>query len=154
MDWSAVDYCDVFIRLSFWRHPFTTEHCWDTDAVMHLYKPDEETNSSWSLMIQGEHILIFGWTIPLMSVAAMRVNLKILIRDWSQVFISCIVFSLEPLQVSSSSWISCTFLQCMNVQICILQNIMFNALRELVLILNSWGILILHETALSVSDSC
>ncbi len=26
MDWSAVDYCDVFIRLSFWRHPFTAEH--------------------------------------------------------------------------------------------------------------------------------
>ncbi len=26
MDWSGVDYCDVFIRLSFWRHPFTTEH--------------------------------------------------------------------------------------------------------------------------------
>ncbi len=26
MDWSAVDYCDVLIRLSFWRHPFTAEH--------------------------------------------------------------------------------------------------------------------------------
>ncbi len=26
MDWSGVDYCDVFIRLSFWRHPFTAEH--------------------------------------------------------------------------------------------------------------------------------
>ncbi len=25
MDWSGVDYCDVFIRLSFWRHPFTAE---------------------------------------------------------------------------------------------------------------------------------
>ncbi len=25
MDWSGVDYC-VFIRLSFWRHPFTAEH--------------------------------------------------------------------------------------------------------------------------------
>ncbi len=26
MDWTGVDYCDVFIRLSFWRHPFTAEH--------------------------------------------------------------------------------------------------------------------------------
>ncbi len=26
MDWSGVDYCDVFIRLSFWRHPFTVVH--------------------------------------------------------------------------------------------------------------------------------
>ncbi len=26
MDWSGVDYCDVLIRLSFWRHPFTAEH--------------------------------------------------------------------------------------------------------------------------------
>ncbi len=33
MDWSAVDYCDVFIRLSFWRHPFT-----DTDAMLHSSK--------------------------------------------------------------------------------------------------------------------
>ncbi len=24
--WWTVDYCDVFIRLSFWRHPFTAEH--------------------------------------------------------------------------------------------------------------------------------
>ncbi len=24
--WTGVDYCDVFIRLSFWRHPFTAEH--------------------------------------------------------------------------------------------------------------------------------
>ncbi len=25
-NWWTVDYCDVFIRLSFWRHPFTAEH--------------------------------------------------------------------------------------------------------------------------------
>ncbi len=29
VNWWTVDYCDVFIRLSFWRHPFTF-HCWDT----------------------------------------------------------------------------------------------------------------------------
>ncbi len=32
-------------------HSLQSIHCWDTDAEMHLYKPDEETNSSWSLMI-------------------------------------------------------------------------------------------------------
>ncbi len=26
VNWWTVDYCDVFIRLSFWRHPFTSEH--------------------------------------------------------------------------------------------------------------------------------
>ncbi len=26
VNWWTVDYCDVFIRLSFWRHPFTAEH--------------------------------------------------------------------------------------------------------------------------------
>ncbi len=31
-------------------HSLQSIHCWDTDAVMHFYKPDEETNSSWSRM--------------------------------------------------------------------------------------------------------
>ncbi len=50
--------------LSFWRHPFTTEHpltliltapihCRASIAETHFYKPDEETNSSWSLMTRG-----------------------------------------------------------------------------------------------------
>ncbi len=26
LNWWTLDYCDVFIRLSFWRHPFTAEH--------------------------------------------------------------------------------------------------------------------------------
>ncbi len=26
VNWWTGDYCDVFIRLSFWRHPFTAEH--------------------------------------------------------------------------------------------------------------------------------
>ncbi len=36
MDWSGVDYCDVFIsRLSFWRHPFTAEdHWWSSDECL------------------------------------------------------------------------------------------------------------------------
>ncbi len=31
-------------------HSLQSIHCWDTDAETHLYKPDEETNSSWSQM--------------------------------------------------------------------------------------------------------
>ncbi len=87
--------------LSFWRHPFTAEHpltliltapihcrasidshsdgthslqsihCWDTDAVLHISKSDEETNSSTSwIILRWEYfqlIFIFRWTIPLMA---------------------------------------------------------------------------------------
>ncbi len=31
-------------------HSLQSIHCWDTDAVTHFYKPDEETNSSTSRM--------------------------------------------------------------------------------------------------------
>ncbi len=38
---SAVDYCDVFIRLSFWRHPFTAEHPllrhWCRDTFLQIW---------------------------------------------------------------------------------------------------------------------
>ncbi len=41
MDWSGVDYCDVFIRLSFWRHPFTAEHPllrhWCRDTFLQIW---------------------------------------------------------------------------------------------------------------------
>ncbi len=41
VNWSAVDYCDVFIRLSFWRHPFTAEHPllrhWCSDAFIQTW---------------------------------------------------------------------------------------------------------------------
>ncbi len=50
MDWSGVDYCDVFISCldshSDGTHSLQSIHCWDTDAETHFYKPDEETNSS------------------------------------------------------------------------------------------------------------
>ncbi len=83
--------------LSFWRHPFTAEHlltliltapihcrasidshsdgthslqsihCWDTDAMLHFSKSDEEANSSTSCIAWGwahfRQILIFGWSI-------------------------------------------------------------------------------------------
>ncbi len=87
--------------LSFWRHPFTAEHpltliltapihrrasidshsdgthslqsihCWDTDAMLHFSKSDEEANSSriawgWAHFRQ---ILIFGWSIHFSIIA-------------------------------------------------------------------------------------
>ncbi len=63
MDWSAVDYCDVFIILT------APIHCRDTDALTHFYKSDEEINSSTSRLARGQvhaqHMVISGWTIPL-----------------------------------------------------------------------------------------
>ncbi len=54
MDWSGVDYCDVFISCldshSDGTHSLQSIHCWDTDAMLHFYKSDEETNSSTSGM--------------------------------------------------------------------------------------------------------
>ncbi len=52
MDWSAVDYCDVFIRLSFWRHPFTAEHPLLRHISTNLMKKLTHPN----LNIFGEHI--------------------------------------------------------------------------------------------------
>ncbi len=52
----TVDYCDVFISLSFWRHPFTAEH----PLLRHVYKPDEETNSF--RMIWG-HCCFKAWDV-------------------------------------------------------------------------------------------
>ncbi len=49
-DWIGVDYCDVFISCldyhSDGTHSLQRIHCWDTDAMLHFSKSDEETNSS------------------------------------------------------------------------------------------------------------
>ncbi len=59
----GLEYCDVYIKLSFWRHPFTAEH----PLLRHFSKPEEETHSSWSRMHRGwallQHIFMFGWTL-------------------------------------------------------------------------------------------
>ncbi len=58
---SGVYYCDVFIRLSFWRHPFTAETLMQCYISPNLMK--EQTHlHGWP---EGEHIFIFAWTIPL-----------------------------------------------------------------------------------------
>ncbi len=63
MDWSAVDYCDVFIRLSFWRHPFTAEHPllrhWCRDTFLQTWRRNKLILISDDP--DGEHI---SWTIP------------------------------------------------------------------------------------------
>ncbi len=70
LEWCGllVDYCDVFISCldshSDGTHSLQSIHCWDTDAMLHFSKSDEETNSSTSWMAWG-WVFIFGWTIPL-----------------------------------------------------------------------------------------
>ncbi len=67
--WTGVVWitCDVFIRLSFWRHPFTAEHPllrhWCRDAFLQTW-----WRNTLILILdrpESEDIFIFGWTIPL-----------------------------------------------------------------------------------------
>ncbi len=59
LEWCGllVYYCDVFISClnsnSDGTHSLQSIHCWDTDAVTHFYKSDEETNSSTNWMTWG-----------------------------------------------------------------------------------------------------
>ncbi len=52
LEWCGllVDYCDVFISCldshSDGTHSLQSIHCWDSDAMLHFSKSDEETNSS------------------------------------------------------------------------------------------------------------
>ncbi len=59
-------------------HSLQSIHFWDTDAETHFYKPDEETNSSWSRMNWGwthfQLIFIFGWNSPLMHFTKKLLN--------------------------------------------------------------------------------
>ncbi len=52
MDWSGVDYCDVFISCldshSDGTHPLQSIYWWASDVMLHFSKSDEETNSSTS----------------------------------------------------------------------------------------------------------
>ncbi len=74
MDWSGVDYCNVFISCldshSDGTHSPQRSHWWASDAMLHFSKSDEETNSSTSCMtwvrVKFQHIVISGWTISKM----------------------------------------------------------------------------------------
>ncbi len=47
-------------------HSLQSIHCWDTDAMLHFSKSDEETKSCTSWTAWHFHqIIIFEWTIPL-----------------------------------------------------------------------------------------
>ncbi len=65
LEWCGllVDYCDVFISCldshSDGTHSLQSIHCWDSDAVTHFSKSDEETHLSG--MAWGQ-TFIFGWT--------------------------------------------------------------------------------------------
>ncbi len=51
MDWSGVDYCDVFIDShSDGTHSLQSIHYWASDVMLHFSKSDEETNSYLSWM--------------------------------------------------------------------------------------------------------
>ncbi len=60
MDWSGVDYCDVFNSSldshSDGTHSLQMIHCWASDAMLHFSKSDEETNSSTYWMPEGEQV--------------------------------------------------------------------------------------------------
>ncbi len=64
VNWWTVYYCDVFIRLSFWRHPVTAEHMMIYMIYMYTY--------IWYMLrlwwnAAFIQIFIFGWTVPLNS---------------------------------------------------------------------------------------
>ncbi len=61
MDWSAVDYCDVFISShSDGTHSLQSIHCWDTDAETHFWWRNK---LRWT---EGEQISVFfGWAVSL-----------------------------------------------------------------------------------------
>ncbi len=58
MDWSGVDYCDVFISCldsrSDGTHSLQRIHCWASESMLHFSKSDEETNS-YLWWPEGEH---------------------------------------------------------------------------------------------------
>ncbi len=71
MDWSSVDYCDVFISCldshSDGTHSLQRIHCLASDVMLHFSQSDEENNSSTSWMAWGgvnfQKIISFGWPI-------------------------------------------------------------------------------------------
>ncbi len=75
MDWSGVDYCDVFVSCldshSDGTHSLQRIQWWASDAMLHFSKYDEETNSSTSCMAWVWVFYVnfhFWWSIPLRKV--------------------------------------------------------------------------------------
>ncbi len=116
MDWSGVDYCDVFISCldshSDGTHSLQSIHCWDTDAETHFSKPNEKQthpNLGWT---EGEHIFIFGWSIPLNGLSKCSSSELLIVclaaADWQYFCFPCVkesdIISLPSLQVTANQW--------------------------------------------------
>ncbi len=55
MDWSGVDYCDVFISSrSDGTHSLQSIHCWDTDAETHFWWRNWSQMSTWSANVDDQ----------------------------------------------------------------------------------------------------
>ncbi len=48
---NGVDYCDVFIRLSFWRHPFTAEHLFHQVMKCYISPKQMKNKMAWGCAI-------------------------------------------------------------------------------------------------------
>ncbi len=112
MDWSGVDYCDVFNQLfglSFWRHPFTAEHPlvskWCNATFLQICS-HKETNSytSWMAWVH----LIFGWTIYLKVMSyffpGKFLQLHLMILGEQKLHVTYSVFSLHGMTRLGSEW--------------------------------------------------
>ncbi len=89
MDWSGVYYCDVFISCldshSDGTHSLQSIHCWDTDAVTHFSKSDEETNSSTSRTARGwVHSVFFYTMFFLQFFSIVYTQILVLETQWPQ----------------------------------------------------------------------
>ncbi len=112
-----MDYCDVFISCSFWRHPSTAEDQlvskWCNVTFLQICS-DEETNYILDGLRVSKHSL-FGWTIPLISreicslkkhayikIACINIHIKIKVRDTNTSTYHKLKVNLCPLQIPLS----------------------------------------------------
>ncbi len=97
MDWSAVDYCDVFIRLSFWRHPFTAEHPLLCDTFLQIW------SSSYICIISFIETCKRELTSHLyLCLCAQQTQVVVVVVQWEsrmRVYLQCLVaFSLRRIR--------------------------------------------------------
>ncbi len=57
LEWCGLLWCFLSDSHSDGTHSLQSIHCWDTDAVTHIYKPDEETISI--LILGGPEAFVF-----------------------------------------------------------------------------------------------
>ncbi len=78
MDWSGVDYCDVFISCldshSDGTHSLQSIHWW-SDTMLYFSKSDEETNSSTCIAFKHSCVLLCFF-IPFLTLECSAANLR------------------------------------------------------------------------------